>query len=87
MEKLAAARPQAAAEGSQKPRPDIHLAEVQGRMREALQSPVEIRGKGSRGRVVVSYRSADELNRILRLFEQASDRAVFKREGEASESL
>ncbi|MEZ6196358.1 MAG: ParB/RepB/Spo0J family partition protein [Planctomycetota bacterium] len=48
------------------------LVEVRDRIRDALQSRVEIRGNTRRGKVLIDFRTTDELNRLLELVERAA---------------
>jgi ParB family transcriptional regulator, chromosome partitioning protein len=71
---------------SASPKPSLHpaLEELRDRLRSAAQTPVEIRGNARRGKVVLSFSNAAELDRILALIEGGAQATTFKSE-QASE--
>ncbi|MCB9833523.1 MAG: ParB/RepB/Spo0J family partition protein [Planctomycetes bacterium] len=67
----------------QRKRQDPHLAEVSGRIREALGTKVSLAGGAKRGKIVIEYYDTDSLNRILACIENGAER----RDREASAGL
>jgi ParB family chromosome partitioning protein len=52
---------------------DVHLQEIEARLRRALGTKVVFRGTAEKGRVEIAYRSVEELERIIGLLQQDGD--------------
>ncbi|MDF1701812.1 MAG: ParB/RepB/Spo0J family partition protein [Planctomycetota bacterium] len=62
IEKLAKAERGGSAAASE---PDPYLADLEGRLRESLGTPVQLKAKGKGGSIVIGYHDAGELDRLL----------------------
>ena len=55
--------------GASEPKPeDPYVADLEGRMREALGTPVKLKTKGRGGVISIGYHDANELDRLLEKF-------------------